>query len=343
MMTHLRTSWSMTIPIRFRSRRKSLNTKFCRIAPGVFLVAEDTAGLLGTHATDPADTPFAGEGKSVILTLHSIEITPPELLGCPRCLENTVFSLTNSYAPGGVIWTLSPQVPDGATLDGGGEAAIFQPGNIGTNYTITATSIAIPACSNTAHVTVCVPGPITAKCDNYVDDAPFNPGESHKVIFHSFYPTPANSDSANHFVFVQYVKGYARNADGSYPQVENMYGLTNTIINFPNYVIDSNSDDDPAYGTYPAQDDLPAIGRPGHEPGSNINEYYVVDDVNVADYSVGSKCDLQFKIGIYCTQGVPLTGASVNVGVGVPFSERAWLFQFTATTNAVGEKVFTHP
>lgn len=313
------------------------------IAPGVFLVAEDPDGLLGTHATAPADTPFEGAGKSVILTLHSIDIVQTNLFGCPHCLANTEFTLTNSYAPGGVIWAISPQMPGGATIAGNGQTAVFHPGTVGTNYTVTATSAAVPACSDTAHVTVCVPGPITVKCDSYIDDDPAKPGESHKIIFHSFYPTPANSDSANHFVFVQYIRGYALNSDGSYPQVENMYGLTNTTINFLNYVIDSNSDDDPAYGTYPAQDDLPAVGRPGHEPGSNINEYYVADDVNVADYSVGSKCDLQFKIGIYCTRGVPLAGASVNVGVGIPFSERTWLFQFTATTNAIGEKVFTHP
>ncbi len=171
------------------------------IAPGVFLVAEDPAGLLGTHATDPADTPFAGEGKSVILTLHSIEITPPELLGCPRCLENTVFSLTNSYAPGGVIWTLSPQVPDSATLDGGGEAAIFQHQQHRHQLYDHRHVHRHPRMLNTAHVTVCVPGPITAKCDNYVDDAPFNPGESHKVIFHSFYQHLQTLTRANHFVF----------------------------------------------------------------------------------------------------------------------------------------------
>ena len=305
------------------------------------VIVEDPDGLL-TELTDGGLVNLT-LGKTGKIIVPKMEIAPSELLGCPRCLENTVLSLTNSFAPGGVIWNVIPSIPDGATLDGDGESSVFHPGTVGTNYFVTASCVDAPDCVSTSKVTVCVPGPIVVKGDSYIDNDPNNPGESHKVIFHCFYPAPAETEAANHFVFVQHVKGYAKNSDGTYPQVNNMYGLIDTIINFPNYVIDSNSDDDPAYGTYPTEGDIPAIERPGHDKGNNINEYYVVDDVNASDYETGAKTDLQFKIGIYCTHDVPFTGASSNVGVGVPFSENVWLFQFTSTTNGLGEKVFTHP
>lgn len=309
------------------------------IAPGVFLVAEDPEGLLGTHATAPADTPFAGEGKSVILTLHSIDIVQTNLFGCPHCLANTEFTLTNSYAPGGVIWAISPQVPGGATIAGNGQTAVFHPGTVGTNYTVTATSASVPACSDTAYVTVCVPGPITVEGDSYEDHDPNNPGESHKYINFFITPLPKMDDGwkvASHFSFVQYVKGYMKLPDGSFV-LHKMWGQeTDSPINFPNFVIDS-PDADPEYLT---QDNR----RPGLErSGQDYFTFYVWDDPRPVDFLVGTKCDLYFATGIYCSKGVPTTGAESNPPVGTPFHTYDWVYQVTVITNGAGEINFTHP
>jgi len=48
-------------------------------------------------------------------------------------------------------------------------------------------------------------------------------------------------------------------------------------------------------------------------------------------------------MGLYCTKGIPMTGASVNVDVGIPFWENVWFFQYTVKTDAMGNKVITHP
>lgn len=123
-----------------------------------------------------------------------------------------------------------------------------------------------------------------------------------------------------------------KHPDGSYIQIQR-YGRTEfEDINFSGFVIDSAGDDDPAY-----------YGRPGHEAGPNMNQFHVWDDPHPGDFRVGVVCDLQFKTGVYCIKGVPTTGASLNTGVGIPFSENTWLYQMTITTNAAGEKVFTHP
>jgi len=58
---------------------------------------------------------------------------------------------------------------------------------------------------------------------------------------------------------------------------------------------------------------------------------------------IGTKFDFQFKTGVYCAKGIPTSGASQNVYVGEPFFVNNWACQFTAKTNAVGEKDFTHP
>ncbi|MDD4016430.1 MAG: hypothetical protein PHV28_00665 [Kiritimatiellae bacterium] len=298
------------------------------VAPGVFLCAEDPDGLLGTHATAPEDTPFEGKGKSVILTLHSIEITPHELLGCPHCLAGTVFALTNSYAPGGVIWKITPTVAGGATIAGSSQSAVFSPGSIGTNYTITATSAAVSACSNTAHVTVCVPGPITQV------DGPYDvPTMGYKETIHKFSPTPATTVAAQHFCFVQYMKGYMRRGDGSYfefmqysGQVTNMY--------FAAWTLDS-LDDDPVYGTY---------SHWGHMPDESLpNTYFVWDSPHPNPFDSGTKCDMQFRTGIYCIKGVPETGAANQPYVGTPFEEKTWVYQVTVTNDASGNLIFTHP
>jgi len=297
------------------------------IEPGVFLCAEDPDGLLGTHATAPADTPFEGAGKSVILTIHSIEITPHELFGCPRCLAGTVFALTNSYAPGGVTWAITPQVPGGATISGNGKTATFQPGTVGTNYTVSASSIALPACSNTAHVTVCVPGPITVLGDEYHTTT----SSCFKEIYHLFTPTPLTTASAQHFCFVQYVRGFIKLPDGSYGKVI-QYGNQTNILNFTVDVIDS-LDDDPAYGNIGA--------HYGHS--TDDGERYYVYDFPSPMSAIGSQSDLHFTIGLYCIKGVPMTGASSNPPVGVPFDTKTWGYQISVTTNAIGEKVFIHP
>jgi hypothetical protein len=298
------------------------------IAPGVFLCAEDPNGLLGTHATAPADTPFEGAGKSVILTINSIEITPHELFGCPRCLAGTVFALTNSYAQGGVTWTITPQVPGGATISGNGKTATFQPGTVGTNYTIAAFSVALPACSNTAHVTVCVPGPITQAGNSYITTAT----SCYKEIYHWFTPTPLTTQSAQHFCFVQYVQGFRKNPDGTFAKVLQYDNQTN-YMNFAANVLDS-PDDDPVYGSN-------ENGHVGHY--TYDGERYIVNDFPSPMSAVGAQCDLNFTIGLYCIKGVPMTGAASNPPVGVPFDTKTWGLQISVTTNAAGEKVFIHP
>jgi len=92
-------------------------------------------------------------------------------------------------------------------------------------------------------------------------------------------------------------------------------------------------DNDPAYGNRPE--------HYGHATDDGIR-YYVYDNPSPIS-AVGSQVDLHFTIGLYCIKGVPLTGASTNPPVGVPFDTKTWGYQITVTTNAAGEIIFIHP
>ena len=259
-----------------------------------------------------------------------LSITPPELLGCPRCLGNTVFSLLGKeYAHGNITWTISPTLPNGATITVFGDYAFFQPGTVGMEYTITATSSAIPSCFGTAKVTVCVPGPITQTGNTYVIKPLVG---CLKQIVHAFTPTPLTTASANHFCFVQYMRGSWKKSDGTFWGVY-LYGNPNLIdINFPTDVIDSKIDD-PVYGSS-------ENGRPGHLTDDNI-VYYVPDNPSPV-YDVNEQCDLHFITGVYCIKGVPTTGASSMPSIGIPFDSKTWDYKIFVIRDESGKKVYTH-
>jgi len=284
---------------------------------------------------------------TIPIRAYQFATVPSEILGCPRCLVDTEIALDWRRFPGGVTWAIEPQIPNGATVLGNGTSATLQPGTVGTNYIVTAASTAVPSCVATTKVTVCTIESFWAEKEEYL----YENGECVKYIEHYFAPMPPdqyyndNLGISDHFEFVQHVKGYAKNSDGSYGNVDNMWGKGSLPVNFPDYVIDSARNDDPAYQTRTdIVNGVIVSTRPGHAPkGHGYNAFSVWDKPRMTDFLVGAKCDLHFKIGVYCTKGVPTSGASQNVYVGEPFFVTNWVYQFTVITNAVGQKDFTHP
>jgi hypothetical protein len=166
----------------------------------------------------------------------------------------------------------------------------------------------------------------------------------------SFPVAPLSDGSLSHFCFVQKVRGYCRLANGTY-KIAQLYG-SYTNINFVSDVIDAKTDN-PVYPP-DIQNNFHFIAdRPINDPyvagqrtecsGKDYFTFYVWDDPRPADFFVGTKCDLHFSTGIYCSKGVPTTGAESNPPVGVPFHTYDWVYQVTVITNGAGEIKFTHP
>lgn len=96
-------------------------------------------------------------------------------------------------------------------------------------------------------------------------------------------------------------------------------------INFENYMIDAISDN-------------PVC------PSIIQNGYHFIADMPIHEpYVAGQKTELYFTDGLYCTKGVPVTGAHTQPTLGIPFETKTWDNLTTATTNAAGTMVFTHP
>ena len=291
--------------------------------------AEVAPGSVATNyivrATSKDNTNFYDQ---VSLDVVKVELVPTNRVGCPHCLTNLVYSLTNSFVPNGVTWSIYPSgLSGGATVTPNGNQAAVSAGTVGTNYAIRVTSVDCTNCYAEAGLAVYVPGNIV-QTNNFYDDTT-NTNESHKVIRHQFSPTPAG-DAANHFCFVQRLKGSFKYADGSYMLIGTMYGNSNVPCNFTNWVIDS-VDDDPAYWSgYPHYN---------HESAGG-NVYYVEDDPGPAlSTETGCVYNVDFTIGTYCTNEVPANGCAAQPSTGTPFDTAAWDYKVTVTTNGT----FTHP
>jgi len=90
-----------------------------------------------------------------------------DIAGCPHCLDGYVFYLSDDSYIGDmqVEWTIEPDLLGGATVNAcptNNLAAIFSPGELGQNYTITAKLNGFD-CSDTTEVRVFVPGLIDQK------------------------------------------------------------------------------------------------------------------------------------------------------------------------------------
>ena len=285
--------------------------------PGTYTI--DAAWTIGTN--DPCT-------DSEEISVLKVEITPTNRVGCPHCLTNVVYALTNSFVPNGVTWSIDPSgLSGGATITPAGNQASVTSGTLGTTYVIRATSVDNTNCFADAGMTVYVPGDITQTGNAYTDTAT----ESHKVITHQFSPTPQGNAAAQHFCFVQTLQGYMRQADGTNYFLVQIYGSL-VDFNFTNSQIDS-ADVDPAYWS------PPHYGH--HAAGGNV--YFVEDDPHPPNYNIGVKCDVNFQIGVYCTNDVPTTGAASQPSLGTPFDTKTWDYRVTVTTNAAGTKIFTHP
>ena len=272
-----------------------------------------------SYVIDPPET-----DGTIAPSFYQVAVTPGNRTGCPHCMPSIYFSLTNSFVPNGVIWTISPSnLSGGATITPSGSHATVNTGTRGTNYTIRATSVDSMNCYGEATFTLFTPGSITQTSNSYVDTST----ESRKNIRHAFSPAPSGATAADHFCFVQRVKGFYRRADGSYFSVT-MYG--NTVpMNFADWVIDS-LDDDPSYGSPPHNAHSSAGG----------NVYYVSDSPGPALSSeTGCVYNVDFTIGIYCTNEVPTSGCSAQPSTGTSFSTATWDYKTSVTTNGT----FTHP
>ncbi len=113
------------------------------------------------HENPCTKQPYGGGtvSKSATFDVIKLEITPAVTNALiNRCQDehrSVKFCLTNSYYPGGVTWSLEPNnVPDGATLSGGGDCAIVKIGNVVTQYMIIARANANTNCAAYAHLRV---------------------------------------------------------------------------------------------------------------------------------------------------------------------------------------------
>ena len=243
-----------------------------------------------SYVIDPPET-----DGTIAPSFYQVAVTPGNRTGCPHCMPSIYFSLTNSFVPNGVTWTIAPSnLSGGATITPSGSHATVNTGTRGTNYTIRATSVDGTNCYGEATFTLFVPGSITQTGNSYID----NSTESHKEIRHAFSPTPQNATAAQHFCFVQTLHGYMRKADGTNYFLVQMY---NSFVdfNFTSSQIDS-TDDDPTYWSS-------LNNHYGHDSAGN-NVYYVEDDPNPGNYNVGVKCDVSFNIGLSLLSKTALKG-----------------------------------
>lgn len=112
--------------------------------------------------TDPCTgQPCGGEHQISInknFKIINLEITPSAtnalINRCQDTNRSVTFCLTNSCYPGGVTWSISPSLTNGATISGGGGCATVKIGDVATSYTITATSNDNTNCVATAGLTV---------------------------------------------------------------------------------------------------------------------------------------------------------------------------------------------
>lgn len=96
---------------------------------------------------------------SADFTVIKIAITPASTNGLiNHCQTNSsvTFSLTSDSCPlGDVSWSIAPSgLANGAAISGSGNSASVAIGDLVTNYTITATPVANPACAATATLSV---------------------------------------------------------------------------------------------------------------------------------------------------------------------------------------------
>jgi len=262
------------------------------------------------------------------VNIEELHLVPSSAFGCPRCLDHFEFHLTNSFCAGGVHWSIQPDdLEGGATLQGHSDHATLIPGSVGTNYIVRVESSNAAGCFAEAPAIVCVPGPITQIGNCYTD----SPTASTKEILHLFSPSPATDEAAEHFCFVQFLRGFMKGPNGFFPLPR--YGDTNGVaFNFSTWQIDS-SDDDPAYYSPP---------HFGHTTYTN-NTYYVFDSPKPGYWAIGVQCNVDFRIGLYCASQTPSTGASLQPSLGLPFDEATWDFKVTVVSNSPGGLVFSHP
>ena len=97
--------------------------------------------------TDPCTGLPIGGGTSTISTnfkVIRVEITPPSsnalINKCQDPNRKVQYCLTNSCIPGGVTWSLTPIIPNGASLEGSGGCVSVKIGDVVADYTVTATS-----------------------------------------------------------------------------------------------------------------------------------------------------------------------------------------------------------
>jgi hypothetical protein len=268
-----------------------------------------------------------------------VEITPTNRVGCAHCLVTGVYyGLTaNSRVPNGVTWAIIPSnLTGGASMSGGGSGVTVSPGNVGTTYVMRATSVDNSNCFSEASLTVYLPGSITQTNWGY-EDGVIDPSSSEtvsaKTVYFLFSPTPATQEAADHFCFVQRVKGYAYKRPGNYyggtMYVTNSATAVYYDYNFDNWVLDS-PDGDPAFASPPHN---------WHPPSAVPNFWYTTDNPGPApNYPTGAVWALDFELGIYCTNQVPTNGASPYLDVGTPFSTSTWDYKVQVTTN----HTFTH-
>jgi len=88
-------------------------------------------------------------------TVVNVDISPAStnalINGCQDPNRSVAFSLTNSYNPGGVTWSITPSGLTGGATISGGTVTI---GDVVTNYTIKATSNDNTNCFDTASLTL---------------------------------------------------------------------------------------------------------------------------------------------------------------------------------------------
>ena len=207
------------------------------LAPGAYVVTAQSSVL-----PDFFDT-------CVVNVIH-VELTPDTLSDCPRCLGVPVFSLTNSFAPNGVSWVISPQ-GTGCTKKSEDPAHVeIDVGSIGDHYTITAISKDCPDANDISDLFVYVPSDIEQTDMGYVNEL-LEVGNVDVVtvtrrMIHSFSPSLEGASAAEHFCFIQKFRGTVLK-DGAFATMK-LYGTNIVTLNSWTWMFDS-TDTDPAYNS----------------------------------------------------------------------------------------------
>lgn len=274
-----------------------------------------------------------------------IEVSPKNLQGCVRCLEDVSITTQNCYSPGGIEWVVLPSDDiSGPSITE--EGCLSLDDSIGGYYFVRAISKDLSQCQDSLSLTIFSVSDMdvniverleaigerpSVELDNgYLDGLIESGGvlvsASQRFVDVVIRFEPPIMESREHFQVVQFVKGEARHADGSALTGVHQYGSDGCDWVFPDWRIDS-YDSDPA-AVIVSYDDA--------------NTWIYSDCPVVSPFRDGTKASLTFRTATFCATTVPKTCNATTTIDSVPIKSVFWRFSATGKAQETGQIEILH-